>query len=962
MAPMPLRRTLLVFIALCFVAASCSGTDGAATTTTGAGGAPATTQQPTTPPPAPDPAYDELIGLDADIRTGVLDNGLTYFVRRNTAPGGRLQLRLVIDAGSVLEDDDQGGAAHFLEHMMFNGTQRWPENELVAVLESFGAQFGPDINAYTGYDETVYQLEVGSDSESVALAFDVLREWAANATIDQADVVDERGVVIEEWRLRDQGISGRIGALFEQLLLAGTGYEARPPIGTLAALEQTNAAELRRFYEDWYRPDLMAIIAVGDLPVDRLEDEIVDRFSDLTGPVATRERVQPLVPVSSAPRIVTFADPELPSAFAEFLYPGPVVVPGSYGALRDVMASQVAWDIVAERLDRDIVAGTASYFAIGAVEIPFARELSVPGLEVDANAEDLGSAILAIAREVERVRRYGFTEAEFARAVERRRAQVDQTLAAQGTRQDIEFAEALVDTFLAGVPLPAARDAHELDIRALDELTVERVEERFLSVVTAAPAVLAIGPDEFAGALPTEDQIAQLLDFVVTAEIEPRPDEESTATMLMDRPTPASVVDRRDDIFDVVWLEFANGVVVGLIETPIAENTVVLGAASGGGYSVADADAVTEAVSIADIVSLSGVGDFDRIALEQLLAGEVVRLAPYLSPVQEGLTGEAATEDLETLLQLVHLFMTEPRADGSAVESYISQVRPFFSAPLEVPGLASDVTLANARYGVDNLWYTFPRVEELDTFDVDLALDFYRDRFGDASDFVFVLSGDFDSAEVEPLVAAYLGTLPGSGREDAFVDRQPDPPDGVISETVAVGSDPQGNVSILLTGVLEASNDERIHARLLELIATTRLRDRLREALSATYSPQILVDTYDAPDEIIETYIQVSGDPERLAEISAETLGVLNDLATDGPTATELASAQEQLSTEYELVSNEFWVDTLIFYALNPDESLVDVAGRIEAVFATTTSDIRVLAATAWPPNEYIEVRQVPAP
>ena len=544
MTLMSLRRWTLMLVVSGLVAASCSGSDGGATTTASVSD-PGTTQSPATTSVAPDPAYGELIDLDDEIRTGVLDNGLTYFVRRNTAPGERLQLRLVVDAGSVLEDDDQIGAAHFLEHMMFNGTQRWPKNELVAVLESFGAQFGADVNAYTGYDETVYQLEVSTDDESVALAFDVLREWAADATLAQSDVVDERGVVIEEWRLRDQGISGRISTLFEQLLIDGTGYEGRSPIGTLAALQDTNAVELRRFYEDWYRPDLMAIVAVGDLPVDRLEAEVVDRFSDLVGPEDPRERPQPSVPVMPEPRILTFADPELPSAFAEFLYPGPVVASGSYGALRDVMASQVAWDIVAERLDSDIVAGTADYFAVGAVEIPYARELSVPGLEVDADAQDLGSAILAMAREIERVRRHGFSDGEFARAVERRRAQVDQTLASQRTRQDIEFAEALVDTFLAGIPLPAAEDAHALDIRALDELTVDMVEDRFLAVVAGAPAVLAIGPDEFAGALPTEDQIAELLDSVLVAEIDARPDEAPSGTVLMERPPAADIVDRR---------------------------------------------------------------------------------------------------------------------------------------------------------------------------------------------------------------------------------------------------------------------------------------------------------------------------------------------------------------------------------------------------------------------------------
>ncbi len=961
-------RPFVVAIAMAVLAAACSGGDTESTTTSPAStGVVSSTTQPTTTTasptttPAPDPAYDEMIELDPEVRTGVLENGLTYYVRRNRAPGGRLQLRLAIDAGSFLEDDDQSGAAHFLEHMMFNGTERWPENELVAVLESFGAQFGPDVNAYTGFDETVYQLEVTTNAESVDLAFDVLREWATRATIDQADVVEERGVVIEEWRLRDQGIGGRIGELFESLLITGTGYEGKTPIGTVDALETTDAAELRRFYEDWYRPDLMAVIAVGDLPLDRLEEEITERFSDIAALEAPRERSRPSVPAFDEPRLVSFADPELPSAFAEFLFPGQAAPAGSYGALRDRVASQVAWDVVAERLDSDIVDGTADYFGIAAVEIPYAREIAAPGLEVDADAQDLGSAIRAVAEEVERVRRYGFSSAEFDRAVARRLAEAEQALASEGTRQDVYFADSLAALFLEGVPFPTAQDTYNLELRALEELTVADIEAAFIRSTSGAPAVLAIGPDEFVGALPTEDQIGEILEFVATAEIEPREQEDAAPTTLMERPAPAEIVERRNDVFDVTWLEFANGAVVGLLETSIGENTVVFGAASNGGVSVVEPGDVTEAASITEVVALSGVGEFDRTTLDQLLVGEVVSLFPYISPVEEGFNGEAATEDVETLLQLVHLLMTEPRADGSAVESYISRVRPFFAAPLEVPGLASDYVLAEARYGADNLWYTFPRVEELDAYDVDTALDVYRDRFGDVSDFVFVLSGDFTIEAVEPLVASYIGTLPGSGRDDGYVDRQPDPPAGAIVETIEVGSDPQGSVLMLHTGVLDATFEDRVHARLLELIASTRLRDRIREALSATYSPSIFMETYDAPDPLIETYIQVSGDPERLEEISVETIRVLESLATDGPTEAELTAAQEQLTNEFSLVSNEFWVDTLLFYAMHPEESLEDVGRRITVVRETTTNDLRRLAAIAWPSGTYIEVRQVPA-
>ncbi len=250
----------------------------------------------TTTTTPPDPAYAEAIDLDPEVRFGVLDNGLTYFVRENDAPGQRLQLRLAVNAGSVLEDEDQAGAAHFLEHMLFNGTERWPKNDLISVLESFGAQFGPDINAYTAFDETVYELETPADSERVELAFDVLREWATRALIDEAEVVAERGVVVEEWRLRDQGINGRVANLIDGLLLVGTDYEDMSPIGNFDAIDTMEAPELRRFYEDWYRPDLMAVIAVGDLPAERLEEEIVERFSDLGAPSTPRNRTSPEVP------------------------------------------------------------------------------------------------------------------------------------------------------------------------------------------------------------------------------------------------------------------------------------------------------------------------------------------------------------------------------------------------------------------------------------------------------------------------------------------------------------------------------------------------------------------------------------------------------------------------------------------------------------------------------------------
>ena len=536
--------------AVVILLASACSPSGEVTPTSPAPPPSAATSTTTTPPPRPtDPAYEEAIPLDDAVRTATLDNGLTYYVRSNDAPGGRVQLRLVVDAGSVLEDDDQSGGAHFLEHMLFNGTQQWPANELVAVLERFGAQFGPDVNAFTSYDETVYELQVATEDPAlVETAFDVLAEWAQRATITQVEVEAERGVVVEEWRLRDQGVAGRIGAQIERLLLAGTPYEHRPPIGDVDVLRTTDAQELRRFYTDWYRPDLMAVIAVGDLPTDQMEAAIVERFGDMGAPPESPPRPVIEVVPDQEPRVVSFIDPELPSAFAEVLFPAPAGDPGSFGAVRDRIGLELAFDMLSRRLDEDVAAGDAAFYSAGYVVVPVARALEATGIELDAEAEDLGEAVLKVLEEVERIRRFGFGAQEMARAVAARRSLVEQLHSSQSSRQDSEFADRLVAHHLTGLPLPTADAEYDLERRVLDVLTLDDVQRRFTSLMDAtAPAVLVVGPDESGEVLPDERQLREIVAAAASADLEPRPDTAVTAASLMTAPQAAEVVDRSQD-------------------------------------------------------------------------------------------------------------------------------------------------------------------------------------------------------------------------------------------------------------------------------------------------------------------------------------------------------------------------------------------------------------------------------
>jgi len=959
-----INRAAIAVVGFAMLAASC--TDGAGPTTTAPTTVAATTStEPatSTPPPstsAPrDLRFSQEVATDPDVTIGSLPNGLTYYVRENMRPGGRAQLRLVINAGSAIEDADQSGAAHFLEHMLFNGTERFPENELTRVLESFGARFGPDVNAYTSFDETVYELAIPTDDlELFELGFDVLYEWAALATIDQADVAAERGVVLEEWRLRDAGVDGRISQVYEDLFLAGTGYEGKAPIGHPEVLRATDAEELRRFYDDWYRPDLMAVVAVGDFNVDRVVTMIEQRFSRME---ARSDRIRPRieVPRFEDRRVGVLADPDQPTSSVEIYFPGPVGRGTTIGDRYDTWARLFATDMIATRLNDDVTRGVAPFFSVSDVDFNFTRGLELPGLVADTASVDVSGALEALATEVERAIRHGFSEAEFARARDGWLAAVDQAYAGRASIQDLEYADRYVTNFLAGGALPSAKDEFDLDTELLAQLQIEDIVEALVGLRGGAElSAVVVGPDD--GSIPSEPALEATIEAALNSDVDPRPDQAVIGDTLLAAPEPVAPAAVNNLPLGVTELVYANGVRVFSVQTDISVNEIFMGAASAGGLSRVEDEDVPEAFLISDIVGRSGAGAFDRVDLETFLSGQVVSLFPYIDVTAEGFFGNSATEDLETLMQLIHLTMVAPRVDDAAAAAVIGEFRPFAASPEDIPGLASTLELIRQRWGDEPRYSVVLDTEELDSFDIDAGRDVFRSRFGDAGDFVFSFAGDFSSAAFRDLADTYLGTLPGTDRDDAWIDFQPDPPARVIDETVAVGDSEQGFVTFLFTGEFVRDPETDVQVELLTLIADVRLRDRIREALSATYSPFLSTSAVEEPDALIETFLQVSGDPEALDEIVVESLATLRSLASDGPTEAELATAQSQLARQYELISNEWWVDQMLFFANHPDESLEGLFQRFAIIDETTVTDIRELAVIAFPSSEYVLVRQVP--
>ncbi len=908
---------------------------------------------------------------DPDTRTGTLDNGLRYLIRDNDNPGGKAELRLAVDAGSVLEDERQLGGAHFLEHMLFNGTERFPKNELIDVLRSFGAGFGADINASTNYDETVYQLTVPNEDEIVETGLDILEEWLSFATIDPDDVEAERGIVLDEWRSRSQTSNGRVFDAFARFLLAGSDYGDRLPIGSREAIEAITADDLRRFYDDWYRPDNASVIVVGEIDPEEVEGWIIDRFGDATSRGADPERVDVTVEPAGSTRVEIAGDPELAEGFISVTLPlaaAPYDPESLEADEQGAILEGLAFEMIATRLDNEALRGDAPYERAGASSASIVRGLNAPEITVDVAGENVAAAVEAITDEFERVRRFGFTQPEFDRAVAARRNVAEQNFLSRGSRQDVSYADEYVRHVLEDEWYVTADREFAFVTAVLDAATPESVADVFAqrSADADAHVFVAVPDDELALAGTAETLIA-LIDGAGDRDLEPPVVEAAVGDQLMARPDPVAIVEERrlatnpfTDALDPIVVEFPNGVRVSLNTTTIVERQVFLEARSPGGLSaVADAD-LADAVALPAVVGDSGVGDFDRVALDAFLDDKSVSFAPSVDPFTDGIAGTASTDDLEVLFQLIHLLMTQPRADAAAVDRYVDDRLPFAEDPSIDVGYAELDALRNARY--DDPRFLLPTPESLASVDASGIERVAADRFGDAGDWSFSLSGDYDIEAVIELAAAYLGTLPASATADPLSFEEPPPPEGIVVVEAEAGQGDTANVSFLFTSAASSDRRDDIVARVAREVIGNRLTDFIREELGDSYSPFALIELGGGATPIVETYISVTTAPELGDEVSASVLAQLASLRDEGPTEQEFANASATVAEQLNFINNAQINDEVLDVLVDPagNASFDDFVDQLLLIDDIAAIDVRA-AIDAWiSDSEYIEVRVVP--
>lgn len=868
---------------------------------------------------AQEPVADlaQTLPVDPAVTVGQLPSGVRYYIRANAEPRERAELRLVVKAGSVLEDEDQLGLAHFVEHMAFNGTKNFAKQELVDYLEGIGMRFGPDLNAFTSFDQTVYTLKVPTDSaELVTTAFQILEDWAHSLTFDHEEIDRERGVVIEEWRL-GRGAAARIFDKQFPVLFKDSRYAERLVIGDKEILETFDYETLKRFYRDWYRPDLMAVIAVGDFEVETIEDLIRRHFADLPMPDDPRERPSFPVPDHDETLFAIATDPEATFSSISVYWKQSLRDESTVGAYRQSIVESLFNRMLNQRLYELTQQADPPYLGAfsGQGRLIGTKEVYILGAGVQNNGIERG--LEALLTEAERVARHGFTESELEREKRELLREIEQVHAEREKTESEAYAGEYVRSFLYDEPTPGIAHEYELHQQLVPGVQLQEVNRLAREwIIDRNRVILASAPEKEDIEVPTEDALLTIFSAVASAEIAAYVDAASAAPLVAQPPQPAEIIEIEEiEEVGVQRWTLANGVRVLLKPTDFKDDEILVRAWSPGGTSLASDEDYVAATTADAVVTRGGAGEFDLIDLQKRLAGKAVRVSPFIASLSEGFAGSVSPADVETLFQLIYLYFTAPRRDEEAYLSFKSRVQASLANRSADPVTAFRDTL---RVTLTQYHYRTrpPTIELYDEMDLDRSFAFYRDRFADASDFTFVFVGSFEADSLRPLIQTYLGGLPSIGRDETWRDEGIRPPSGVIRKVVYRGIEPKSETQIAFTGPFEWTRDNRYALRSLTNVMRIRLREVLREDLGGTYGVSVSAIPTRDPREAYEIRVSFGTAPERLEELAGVVFQQIDSLKQYGPSQEDIDKVQEmqRRQREEDLRENSYWLSQLVVY------------------------------------------------
>jgi len=901
------------------------------------------------------------IPFDSSVVRGTLPNGLRYYIRRNAKPEKRLELRLAIRAGSVLEDNDQQGLAHFVEHMAFNGTKRFPKQALVNFLEQSGMRFGGDLNAYTSFDETVYNLTIPTDStQLVPRAFDVLRDWAGDITFDSTEFEKERGVVLEEWRSR-RGANLRVGMQHYPFQFFGSQYVSRIPIGTRETLESATRASLTRFYRDWYRPDLMAVVAVGDMDPKQIEAMIVDRFRSLSSPAKPRPRTYTVVPDHDTTFVSIASDAEYQGSTVSVMWKLPKDSIRTVGDYRRVLVAGLYSGLMGDRLNELSRQPNApfQFAAVGRGGFVPTRDATSAFAGVKGNA--FAASLEAILQEMERVTQFGFTATELERArvnilrsAERSVAEADKTVSGA-------FAGQYVNSFLGNGNIPSVLTAQALAKQVLPSITVEEINRAARDWTPRTNRVVMVSaPARADVTLPTRAELLAIFDKVKNAKLVAFVDSTSNKPLVPTLPSAGRVVASKvlPETGITEWT-LSNGIRVLLKPTDFKNDEIRFTARRPGGSSTFAENEQLDAQFMG--LAVAGAGDFSPITLNKLLTGKVASASVSVGETGESAGGSASPKDLETMFQLLWLRMTQPRFDSLnfavTKQALVSNLRNRANSP----EAAFSDTISRVMTSYD------PRVRLISTALLDSAnirksFDLFARRTSDATGFVFYFVGNFKPDSLKPLVERWIASLPASGRASNWKDNGIRPPKGISERAVRRGSEPKAQTVLQFYGDFAYSWENRLTLSALRELLDIRLREAIREEKGGTYGVQVGANGNSIPYQRYSVNISFGSAPERVDELTTRMWSVLDSVATYGASPTDLAKIKEIFLRNHEsaLTQNASWLN----WMRDHDEDGRDQRATLQypvLVNALTSEQIRAAAKLYLNKQQYARFTLLPS-
>lgn len=859
------------------------------------------------------------IPVDKAVRIGKLENGLTYYIRHNEFPEHRADFYIAQRVGSILEDDNQRGLAHFLEHMCFNGTTHFPGDQMLRYLESRGVKFGQNVNAYTSIDETVYNIsnvptaELGLQDSCLL----ILHDWANDLLLTDEEIDKERGVIHEEWR-SSMGASMRMYEKCFPILFPGSKYAYRLPIGIMDVVDNFPYKALRDYYEKWYRPDLQGIIVVGDVDVDRIENKIKEMFSDIKMPENPAERVFEPVADNAEAIYAVASDKEQPVEIMELMFKTdayPTAEKGNLMYLVEQYMESVIGMMLNERFaelsEKPDAPFTAAGYSYGEFILAKTKEAAQFGANPKPGMEK--ETLQALMREALRVREFGFTASEYDRARQEYLSQLEKAYSNRDKMENEQFVNQYVQHFINNEPIPSLADEYTLINQLAPSLPVEAINMGMKELISATDTnlvVLVLGPDKEGFKLPTEADLRAAVAAARAEKIEAYVDNVKNEPILPVLPKAGKVVkETKDAAMGTTTWTLSNGIKVISKKTDYREDQVLMSAYSKGGSSLYDTRELPNINMLSAVMNASGLGSFKRNELNKALSGIQASAAASFSALYDNVSGSCMPKDMETMFQLTYLTFTAPLRDDEAFAALMERER------IALENRDAEPTNAFVDSLRATLYANNPRVksmsqEDLKKVSYDRILEMYKDRMSDAGDFTFIFTGNFDEQQLRQYCELYLASLPATGRNENWVDRHIDYAKGVNTNSFKRKMEnPQTYVGVLQTGHCDYTLQNDINVDIVAQVLTMIYLEKIREEKGATYSvsTQGSLSKSTTVDYALQTVLPIK--PETLDWVLETINSTLVNLGEKGIEAKYFDKVKEYMQKQYEenQRSNSYW-------------------------------------------------------